>query len=237
MATYWFERLEKSFRKAMNWKKPAALPMRMFPNEPNEYTWEDWQEEKKRNEPVKYFICETFPNWVGYKLYALDMWWYKIKSRYWVKHHLFDLRQPKGSAYEYDWGYQEPSEQILFACLNALRGYVEGNRNGAESLQSFINEMKASDDPPIPQMECEQKILNLYLWFRDDLPKLVAELEKRQEADGKLFNPKDKDYFSQESKDTRGKAVRETFEFEQEVNRKVNEKLKELIDVREGMWT
>ncbi len=218
---YKLEDLTKAIHKLAKWDKPFALPMREFGAGPDDLTWEDWKEQTQKKYPVKYFIFETVPLWVHCKLYKLDMRWYEFASKTFRKQHFLDLRQPVGSPYEYRWGYRDPSERMLFACFNTLCEYVE-EREGREKFAEHIEMLKDLEDPPTAQIERETKALELYIWWRDEMPKLHAKLDgMRRDRSAPGYEEK----------------LRESWDFEQEIERITTEKLKELMDIRGGLWT
>lgn len=219
---YKLEDLTKAIHKLAKWDKPKALPMRKFGAGPDDFTWEDWKEQAQKKCPVKYFLLETVPSWIHYKLYSLDMRWYEFTSRTFKKQHFLDLRQPVGSPYEYRWGYRDPAERMLFACFNTLCEYVEDGRQGREKFSKWIEELKSLKDAPTGQIESECKAFELYIWWRDEMPKLHAKLDEMRRKHS------DPDY---EDK------LRESWDFEQEIERITTEKLKELMDIRGGLWT
>ena len=112
-------KIRKSIHNLFGWKVPSALPMR-FHAEPEDYTWEDWAEEMKVKYPYKFLLFETIPRYIDKKIYSLGERWYKIRSLYWTKQHLLDLRN-----YEYEYGYCDAEWKILYACFNTLEQYMK----------------------------------------------------------------------------------------------------------------
>src|SRR5271170_3121827 len=87
----------------LGWSQSNALEDEMFSDEPTGKTWQDWNKTVKEMRPVRYWISETFGDFVRYKI------WLPIvqpieNARYWLvshlvpsrRFHMLDLRQKGG---------------------------------------------------------------------------------------------------------------------------------------------
>lgn len=106
----------------------VALPIRGI-GDPNAYTWEDWEAEVRRDYPVRYWLFETVPRFLGR---CSNRWWELV---YWLKcqvlsthaWHRVDLRNP-GPGIDYTYGYIDPGTQILYASFAILRRLVKSKK-------------------------------------------------------------------------------------------------------------
>ena len=106
-----------------------AMPSRMFPNKPNEVSWEDYYEYLEKTYPVKFFLASTLPH------FFLDLWrkmYRPFKTLYyWVVSHLLpsrrfhfvDIRQPGPNGYRYGW--LDTDTRMVYALFNLLKEFVE----------------------------------------------------------------------------------------------------------------
>lgn len=137
-----FERLLKlPTPKDLGWSAGNALGMRFFGiDEPDQKTWEDYEEYIEKNYPVKNFFANTLPAFIKYKL------WYRIyvpvkNARYWLvshvvpsrRYHMLDLRQPHkigdvDNVDSYQYGWLDVPEKMLYAMFNLLGEYITKER-------------------------------------------------------------------------------------------------------------
>jgi hypothetical protein len=199
--------LKNRVQEILKWEKPHALPMRMFKNKEGEYTWEDWHEEMKKKFPYKYFVYETIPDHFSYIFNKIDRKLYWVKSVTYKNQHLLDLRQSEGSAYEYKFGYSDPRQKFIYAVFAILELYVQEHR-GIDGLKKRLAWQKTSDEPQEKWIEAYTVFIEIYNWWKEELPIKVKELDRN---------------FS--------------FELENSIEKEINEKIKQLTDYREYLWT
>lgn len=108
-----------------------ALPMRMFNQNTNEHTWEDWEELMRKEYPVRYFFSETLPMWFHIRVQRpiKDAWYWMVchllPSR---QYHWLSLRQPAHKEADmpgYKYGWIDSDTQMLYALFNILNNFVE----------------------------------------------------------------------------------------------------------------
>jgi hypothetical protein len=219
--------LEKTVHKLFKWNVPFALPMEMFGAKDGEMTWESWQQNMKNDYPIKHFFMEQIPTklyrWAG----KVDNLFYYIRCNTYNKYHFLDLRQPKEGYYKYRWGWLDVNQKILFANFNLLVEFVEKERGGYEAAEKCIAELKTLEDVPTHQIECMEKELELYTWWKYELPKMHKEHDKllHESCHGRKFNNCDNE------------KMRQSWEMQEKIDNTIDEKLKELIDIRMTLWT
>lgn len=221
-----FEKFEKLIHKTFNWKVPTSLPIREIPNKENEYTWEDWKEDKKNEQPIKYFLMEEIPFYLSCKINKVENVFYWIRCHTYNRYHFLDLRQPKEGYYQYRWGYCDIVQKMIYANFNMLCEFIELEHGGLEKAEKWLAELQEHEDAPEHQVNCLSKTIEIYKWWKNDLPKMNLEfdalLHETYGAGRRPYNKVKCDRIS---------------EMEIEINKLINDKLKELIDLRESMWT
>lgn len=207
-----FDSFRDKIDSVFKWKKPYALPSKRFGSEANDYTWEDWTEETSKKYPLRYFFHETMMNKIDSTLHRIDRAYYEAKA-FVLKYHMLDLRQPKGSPFDYRNGYRDIVEKIIFANFNLLCTFVEKELGGVEKATEFLEQIKKHSDAK-EQAEHLTKTLALYSWWKNEMPKMYDD----------VYNSTVVDYIAY------GKKLEEFEEL-------INAKLKEVIDLRRGLWT
>lgn len=202
--------LKNKVQEILKWEKPSALPSRRFPNKPGEYTWEDWEEEMKSKHPYKYFLFETVPDHASYIFNKIDRKIYWLQSVTYKKQHLLDLRQPKnrGGFLEYRYGYCDPRQKFIYAVFAILQLYMD-EMGGEKGLRKYIKWYEENHGEESERFINDLKgILGIYVWWQQELPIKVKQLDKNY-----------------------------SFEFEDEIENEINEKIKQLTDYRVFLWT
>lgn len=140
--------------------KPSSLPLRAFSSREVVYSWEDWRKDSKEAYPVRYFLTETLPDFfyrsIGRNFNQAVYW---LRTHTYNRYHFLDLRNPF-----YKWGWVDCDSQILYACFNILKSYVE-EEDPFETIDWEWNEEK---------QEQAAEIKALYLWWT---------VERKQEHD------------------------------------------------------
>lgn len=155
-----------------------ALPSRDFGHAPEDYTWEDWEEEVKEKYPVRFFISET----LGGKV---DLWRAQAENAvYWLKCHTLpeyrgysriDIRRP-GPGIPYYYGWIDRSEALLYAAFVCLRDFVE-KEEPRDPAASWPLEEIAADVQLQYQKDSHDEIMALYHWW------MKGRLEEEAEED------------------------------------------------------
>lgn len=85
-------------------------------------TWEDWRVLVREKHPIRFFLYEIIKR-ASFRAYWCSRKWYAVQS-WFRKDHYVDLRGiDKTRPYEY--GYNDPCEQVRLVCWKALMDYVE----------------------------------------------------------------------------------------------------------------
>jgi hypothetical protein len=212
--------IKRKLHSLFKWEKPSALAVSWMKNKPGEMTWEQWEKETRAKHPIKYVLMEDVPDYIWSVNHKINHFFYYIKSVTYKKQHLLDLRQPKGSWCEYKYGFCDKVNTIVYANFNILCEFVEKEYNGRHDIFQHIEQLKSPRDKdsfdPTPQINFLEKVLELYDWWKIELPKKSKELE-----DILMSDIKNNEYFDKEN----------ALELE------INEKLKEIIDNRLFFWT
>ena len=113
---------------------------------------------------------------------------------------------------------------MIYANFNLLVEYIEEEYDGVESVEKFIAELKGSSDVPKGQTEGLEKAVELYKWWKYVLP------EMQRNYDVLVNEAVNRKYPDREKLD-------QSWEMEEHIENTIDAKLKELIDIRRGMWT
>jgi hypothetical protein len=150
------------------------LPFK-FLSKPEDYCWEDWEEEVKDKYPIKYMIVKTIPRiWIKIKNLTLVPYNY-IKYNYFKRYHMLDLRQPKGACErdEYRYGYSDPCERFLYAGFNLLVEFVEKELIDIDKLILSMQDCIENSDEWLKDnykfhLEIYKEIKVLYSYWKRD---------------------------------------------------------------------
>lgn len=217
--------------KALGHSKLNALQSRTFSKfiGTNVYTWEDWENEVKIRFPVRYFLTETIPSkWrslTGPTKRRITDFIYFIKCHTMKEYcfHKIDLRQPKGSSYEYRWGYLDACEQIMLANFTILCKFVE-NGSPTNLLASYtIEEIQAQG--LMVQHEAYLETMAVYNYWKVERKQLLDESDRlfdeyKDEEDQSVYRAKQQLWWN----------AREAFDL------KEDEMLIRLMKIRRALW-
>ena len=218
-----------------------AMPSRLFPNNPTETTWEDYEEKLAQLYPVRFFLAYTLTT------FFQDLWrdvTRPFKNAYWyVRHHTIDcyhwldLRQPKGrwGGWGYNYGYCEVGQQIEYAIVNIFVRFVED----ALTYSYFVpSEEEAAKDN-------DQDLDHQYTGFKrqlDDYKEMMAIYQwitkercaEQQEHDDKLTQWSDaRQVFAANER----VLWEELQALEERNDAKLEEMLARILKIRNRMWT
>lgn len=149
-----------------DWKVPSYLPMREFGNPKNEYSWEDWEEERKKETPFKYFVFKTIPDKFWSSKRSVGEFFYKVESLTWNRQHLIDIRPKNGESDNYRYGYLDTCEKILYANMNLLSDFVE-NSGIHETMKYLAEDYGDGDRKALERLEAYEKALEIYEWWQN----------------------------------------------------------------------
>ena len=227
-------------------KSNTALPIEDFKNSENDYTWEKYRKDIKDEFPVKYFLLKQLPENLDKVFYPIK---HKVKdATYYVKCHLIpkhryhslSLVQPKTNTDDdYTYGWVDSDRQMLLACMNILVTFIEeeyGIKKFEEQIEFLKSEIKNRDAAPENEkqyhwdcsehLKAHQKMYDIYLWWKLD-----------RKAALKHYSS-DLDYWYKNRKTPVGDELHKKLnESEIEINKKEQEMLIELINIRQFMWT
>lgn len=140
-------------------EKPFALPMRRFSkHNENNFCWEDWHEENKKNYPIKYFLQETLMLWIRVKMFSVENMKEKLIYKFFKKNHLLDIRNKN-----YSWGPCFHSDQIFYACFCILEDFV---KNEMKNVVWYYPATKHHSE--YNMLHTKKEILRLYNWWKTE---------------------------------------------------------------------
>lgn len=219
--------------------KHNALPLKEFSPECKDYCWEDWNDEVKQLHPVKYWISETFGDFIRYKIW-LPIWRPIENARYWFvshfvpsrRYHFLDLRQPckSGEISNFDcyrWGWQDVPEKMLYAMFNLLGEYLK-KEEPADLIKWYSIEDINADPCLKSQYEALNEAKAIYHWW-------TVERKLELEKDSKLLHS------WSEAKKSMDPNTKELWDKLQESGKvqeeKIDEMLIRLLKIRRNLWT
>jgi hypothetical protein len=220
--------IEKRIHKLFKWEVPSALPGRETSPDA-EFTWQDWIARMKSKYPIRYFLMESVPDFIHGIWHDVDRKLYWFRSVTYKKQHLLDLRQPKDAplAHSYRWGYSDITQRMIYAMFAFVIIYIEKELDGPEETQKWIDELKSRhEDAPIYQIRTMEEALRIYKWWKGER---VAKLKM-------LDSMLDEWYLKRHSSGANELHTKLT-EAEEAFENELNDMMKALIDIRQGMWT
>jgi len=130
--------LGMSERDALEWGPTATGP-----------TWDDWEERVKKEYPVRYFLSEVVGDWFWGLWMRLKGWYYYLKSRFWVKYHIIDIRNTSdsdptchGTGPHY--GYRDPRDRFYAAGWQLFEEWLSHvDLTSVYGASTYIDEVNA----------------------------------------------------------------------------------------------
>ncbi len=106
------------------YKKPGALPSHLFPNTPDEFTWEDWEEATRKQYPIQWFFRETVTGFVDSIRRELSniYWWFAHRTTH--RFHVLNISNP-GGGIDYNVGWLDTDTKLLAACGQMIVRFIE----------------------------------------------------------------------------------------------------------------
>src|SRR5574339_627384 len=161
----------------LGWSEYNALEDEDFSDEPQGKTWQDWHRTVKQMHPVKYWIAETFGDFVRYKIWLRFTRPFRNAHYWFVSHfvpsrryHMLDLRQPchkdeineVGDCYRYGW--RDVPEKMLYAMFNLLGEYLN-KENPHDLTQWYTREQIEADEGMKRQQADIEEARAIYHWW------------------------------------------------------------------------
>lgn len=197
----------------------------------NDMTWEEYHEQLRKKHPIKCFVFDDIPSFIGRKVvYPLDNFSYYIRSHI-TQNYKLDLRQPVDSVEKYRYGYLDGDTVLLYACFNSLVKFVKDKKknkyvydiDSIEEMEKELEEMhedlKSSFKSQIDALK-EQKAIYEY-WT-------IGRSENYKEHE-RLINDWNNDRDNKEK-------LNKINEYEKFMYDEDNEYLHRLINIRSSLW-
>ncbi len=141
---------------------PKALPSRLFPNKPGEYTWEDWEHDTRRAHPIRFFLGYTIPGfWRSVVHWLVEAYW-AVAHRVWRRYHVMRLSNPGGGV-EYNVGWIDVDTKLLICCGRVITDFIERERPCLDPCEAA-----RPDDAAVYRA--------LYHWWTVERPRAMLEL-------------------------------------------------------------
>lgn len=224
----------EAVKRFLKWLKPPGpkdlgkadsnlfLPMRDFGARDDDYTWEDWHEEVKRDYPIRYFLTETIPSFFGRIAHRWGERWYRVKCAILPSYrfHLLDLRNP-GPGIEYTYGFRDQVQVMMWACFICLRSYIEKEepRDPAE----WATPEELAEEPLKSQKAHLEEARALYDWW----------MKGRLEEEAEEHRLWEQFRANKESEELRKAWI----DYRKWMEDREQEILHRLINIRQGLWT
>jgi hypothetical protein len=218
---------QKRVHKLLRWEVPHALPSEMFGHTSGEMTWESWSAETKSKYPIRFFVLQTAPSVLGSWWFRVDQRWYWFQSVTYKKRHLLDLRQPKDAPYDfaYRYGWCDVDSKIIYANFNLLVQFVDKELGGPQKATEDLKWLKENNAPPF-QCSTIEEALRLYKWWKEDRLIRIEEVNAARD-----------DWHNNRHAENSRELLDKSSQAEQDFELEINDKLKALIDIRQGLWT
>jgi len=194
-------------------------------NDPDLYTWEDWEEEVKRDYPIAYYLRHTFPSyfWVPKRRIGDAWYWAKCKLLPSYKFHLLDLRTKDGGV-NWGHGWRDRSFVLLIANFHILCQFVE-KESAHDPCEGMTSEEKEGCKDH-PHVIAHNEMMSLYCWW-----KTGREAAHKEYA--RLLN----DWYMCEDPVEKAKLWPLLGEREKALEKADQDNLHRLIEIREYLWT
>lgn len=219
-----------------------AMASELFRNNSTEATWEQYEERIKKEYPVKFFLASTVPS------FFRDLWndvtrkpkdfyyWFKCTFIPAHQYHLIDIREPKTNPLAYRYGWIDSDTKMVMAMFKILCDFVE-----KEMVGRYVpSEEDAAKDDGVDyqyhglkrQLADHKEYMAIYNYWKVD--RLVLD-DNASKAIGlwSVAHRKSKGDKSQKltrlwNKSRRADKIK---------NKKLEEMLHRLINIRTCLWT
>jgi hypothetical protein len=159
-------------------EKPYALPSRLFSKQKvGQYTWEDWEDQMKREKPFLFFLNETIPKTFR-KIYNR----YIKPPIYWINYFIIKHQS---------WIHINKNIKLVHDIYNYY--YIMSSREKMEKslIASFLSEVNRRL-PNLAYSSSSDKeydeILNVYNFFTKTLPEEINNLYNNKNLSPKEYN-------------------------------------------------
>lgn len=218
--------------------KPSALPVDGFPGDEG-FTWEDWHRQMRDRYPVRHFLGEELPTYLGRarRVFWKDPTYFLISHLVpWRRYHMVDIRSTENG---YTYGWKDTSDRLMYALFALLVDFVE---------EEYPGHVDWNYDEEIRKIRDE--FITIYRWWKFERPREQAEFWQEKQPAGlkeRLRSVIFEDILRPVvpfGKSDRQKGQRRSEEEleqrqhrEEELKRKDDEMCKRLIDIRHYLWT
>ncbi len=222
----------------LGWSSVNALTTEDWRSEGDtSHTWEDWHKTVKKEFPIKYFLAETLPDFIRYKLWfpvkkpiSNIYWWaqYHLNPQY--QYHILKLSQSNKNKLDcdyYKYGWCDADRRMLFALFNILNEFVEKEMPEGYYVPS---EDEALNDPGMKvQRDYALEIKNIYIWWNIDRKNEYRSINQLQSKWWAAKKSKDRAKAENLWKDLQ--SAKDSFD------NKEDEMISRLMKVRRSLWT
>lgn len=241
----WFEKKSIDY-----FDKPTALTW---------VGWRKWHEQKKKEQPFMYFLLEELPSYLGLP-YSIK---HKLRDIRWFFKRLVNKDYRHNIIYtglDNDW--HDADTVILYANFSILEKHIRLSYGGISQFEDYVNALKAENHEGSQyHVQVYEKIIELYDWWKYGYQELNKDYDKLVDY---LYSNNDTDLFIQDvdledfpddkelkkASDKRKElessefvknfcekyGLKNHYLFDSYKENLCNEKLKELIDVRQYLW-
>lgn len=194
------------------------------------YSWEDYEKEIRIRYPFRYFFFRAIPRQIDRVLIPMRRNWrealYFLKCHLLTshRHHLLDIRQPKGRSYDYRWGYINPDDKMMLALFTILCDFVEKENPHNPLENTSLEELSAQGQ--LVYYEGYKEMMDLYHWWntgRKEDHKMADEFFEsyRDEKNHMIYNQKSNQWIS----------------MTRDLEAKDDEMLGRLLKIRRQLWS
>lgn len=201
-------------------KKPYALPIRMFKNKEDDYCWEDYDEDYKKNNPIRYFLFNTLEDFVLMLCSnIIERPYYWFISKFIEKHHYIDIRNVINyHGIPYTGGYVDLDYRLDAGIVSIFKMYKKESQQFYEmSFQERYDELNSYDvknEEIHSTINNIKEMLEIENFFEKELP-------ERFEKESALLLSNKSNYN----------------EFSDETQKLITKYLIKIINIRYSFWT
>lgn len=179
------------------------------------------------------WIDSDGPDWVWSLVYKIDnaIWWvaHRIIPRY--RFHMV----PTGLKPE----YHDVDSRMEGALFELLKFHVEEERGGKDALAEEIRDLREEYtdktafgyDRVMEQIAHMQRILDVYIWVTETLPRLREEYDRVEEEWHSRYTTTSRNDPEQRAR------LQATLDMEVFIHDEISRKLVEIVEIRNSMWT
>ena len=198
--------------------KTNYLPIEGFCEE-GAYTWKKYNEEMRKDYPIKFFLYYTFNYWFSSNIIKpISDFKYWIRSHTIRKYHLLDLRS---KVFDYNYGWLDSDTKMLLAIMKIMEDFIIEQDTANRLVWLKEESEKTKSDPQNYDYSDDIKrckdLLAIQKWWR---------VERAE--NWKVLYDKCGD---------KSIGHKNYFEMENELVKEDDDVMKKLIDMRGSLWT